>query len=164
MKKVFLFLALSMATMTTITSCSKDREEVSVKKDDFTNSDYIKRIMVGKWVGVASSQDGTSWHNYTDLPGTTPYTTYYKFENNNKYLFKPYTAKNDTSFNEEGDYAITPATSENNAILKLTHTYQGEAHSNELILLDYKDGVVTFLETNILSPTGKFYYKYRKEN
>lgn len=164
MKKAILLFGLLCLSGVGTVSCSRDNDEAVVtEKEDFTNANYIKKLMVGKWDGAASSFDGESWYNFESVTNSG-YITYYKINTDGTYLYKPFTKTDDNSYNENGTYTIIPASSTNNAILRLSHKYSGgeQTFTTDLVLLSYKDKEVVFRQVSILSPTGLYYYKFKK--
>lgn len=153
MKKMVLFLVLALNAGNFLTSCSNRDEDPTVQpeKQDFTNANYIKSTMQGTWVQLQYSYDGETYQ-------ANNWNNKYVFSADN-YTFTPYNGEY-PSLNDSGPYTITPVVGNANAILKLT---KKNNYIHNLTLLDYSGGIVTTSEPDVTSPTGKLYFKYKKQ-
>lgn len=167
MKRIILFLGTLSVLGSISQSCSNDRDEEVVKQieaQDFSSPNYIKSLMIGKWKGVSSSNNGNLWISLEEIyPNQVVWNTYYEFNEDGSYTFKPYTRENDESLNQNGTYTIVGATATDNAILTLTHKVGDNTFNTTIVLTGYENGIVDFYELSGLYPTGKKYYKFRKE-
>lgn len=153
MKKLFFLTIISFATVATSTSCSSREDEPTTQpeKQDFTNANYIKSTMQGTWVQFQYSYDGAAYQSNN-------WNNKYVFSGDN-YTFTPYNGEY-PSLNDAGPYTITPVVGNANAMLKLT---KKNNYIHNLTLLDYSGGIVTTSEPDVTSPTGKLYFKYKKQ-
>lgn len=153
MKKTILLLALAFTAGNFVTSCSsRDDEPVTQpEKQDFTNANFIKSTMQGTWIQSQFSYDGVSYK-------TNDWNNKYVFTGDN-YAFTPYNAEY-PSLNDSGSYTVVPVAGNTNAMLKLA---KKNNYIHNLTLLDFSNGIVTTSEPDISSPTGKMYYKYKKQ-
>jgi len=132
----FIFLASIFAmSLTTLTSCSSDDDSSieNVEKEDFTNANYIKKLMIGKWQFKSHFSD--YWVN-------TIGNKYYIFNQDNTYTYKSILESDPI---ENGTFEITPANSEYNAVLKMT-TKEGK-YTSTLILLSINGDIVEVQNT-----------------
>jgi len=135
--KKFIFLASIFAmSLTTLTSCSSDDDSnvENVEKEDFTNANYIKKIMIGKWQYKAF---------FSDYWVTTITDSYFIFNADNTYTYKP---NSDSYPIEKGTYEIIPATTEYNAVLKITSS---DNYTTNLILVNLdENNTVELIKSN----------------
>ncbi|MCT3674437.1 hypothetical protein HZQ94_14715 [Elizabethkingia anophelis] len=158
MRKIFTVLSLSAITMGTVfTSCSSsgNRDEQVQEKQDFTNANYIKGLMVGKW-NISAYKVSSGWVAATDKNSTA----YFIFKSDGTYQRKPYGLNSMNDFNETGTYQITPATSTTNASIKTSYTLNGKNDSDTFVLQSYENGEVT---VSYITQTGSNNEKYKKE-
>ncbi len=154
MKKLFFFAIITCLSVITLTSCSSGRDDdpvVQPEKQDFTNANFIKATMQGTWIQVQFSYDGSTyrandWNNKYVISG-------------DNYTYTPYNGEFPNLI-ESGSYSIVPVTGDNNAVLKLNHSNNYVHH---LTLLDYSGGIVTTSEPDATSPTGRLYFKFKKQ-
>ncbi|WP_313386946.1 hypothetical protein [Chishuiella sp.] len=135
MKKILLLASIFAMSLTTLTSCSSDDDSnvENIEKEDFTNANYIKKIMIGKWQFKAHFSD--YWVN-------TISDSYFIFNADNTYTYKP---SLDVYPIENGTYEITPATTEYNAVLKMK-TKDGK-YTSTLILLSVNGDIAEVQNT-----------------
>lgn len=163
MKKSLLFSALiGFAVLTQNCSNDDNRNDDPTEQQDFTNSKYIKSLMIGNWKMIAANYDG-NWHNTSTLPGLPEEQSTYNFSENGSYVYKPYTKLDDNSMNESGTYTITAATNTINAKLNLKYSYNGTERTRTIILENYNDGIVEFSEISVICTTGTCKYKFQKQ-
>ena len=158
MKKILLFAVLFVAFL----SCSRSSDNSEdLPREDFTNTDYIKKIMVGTWDYKASKFSISEyWKNEYNLPGLEPYESYYIINADGTYIYKPYKPVNDDTYNETGTYVITPVKDGYKAYIEFKEKNGGG--TQKLYLDNYENNVVEAHSNTIISPTGVIYYKYQK--
>lgn len=135
MKRILLLASIFALSLTTLTSCSSDDDSSieNVEKEDFTNANYIKKLMVGKWQFKA---------HFSDYWVSTPGNSYYIFNQDNSYTYKSILESDPL---EKGTYEIIPATSEYNAVLKMK-TSDGK-YTSRLILLSINGNIAEVQNT-----------------
>lgn len=133
MRKILFISFLSLSTLC-LYNCSSSSDE-DVSKNDFTNADYIKNQMVGKWNYWGHLSPSTnSWWYSGDV---------YKWH----FIFKSdgtYECKNLGSELQKGTYWISPATKEYNAVLYLNYKEAEKDRSRKIILkkLEGKSAII----------------------
>lgn len=141
MKKIFT-IALVISLAFTVINCSSDndRDEVTQEAQDFTNSNYIKKQMVGKWKFTAHESSPGLWIN-------TTYDSYFQFNENNTYIYKSVFEVNIMPL-QNGTYSITPVSGNNNAFLTLTYQENNKTYTRKIILKSLDNNVVTTYESD----------------
>lgn len=165
MKKAILLLSFLSLTIGTINSCSSSENDIIIApSQDFSNADFIKNAMIGDWTRTASkTSSSASWNSDTNLPGTTPYISTYKFNSDNSYIYKPYTATNNSSLNENGTFTITPVINGADAYLTFTYNYNNTVKTRVIYLQDYNNGIVKIYQNTPTSPSGIYYERFVKQ-
>lgn len=136
MKKIILFAILSF-TVPTLQNCSSSNDEIEVK-NDFTNTEYIKSQMIGRWNYWGHLSPSTnSWWYSGDV-----YKWYFDFKSDNTY-----TNKSLSSTIQTGTYSITPATKELNAVLYLNYTENNKSYTRKIYLKGLEGKTATFYES-----------------
>lgn len=139
MRKIFTVLSLSAITMGTVfTSCSSsgNRDEQVQEKQDFTNANYIKGLMLGKWKYFSHESSPGIWIE-------TVYNSYFIFNSDDTYTFKSITSEE----LQNGTYKIYGATSTTDAVLILKYTDKFGNHERSIKLKALNGNVVTIYES-----------------
>ncbi len=146
-----LLLLMFTATLT-LTNCSSDndRDDTKTEVQDFTNANYIKSKMVGKWNVYAYEPTSGFWNNLS-------LDQYYQFKNDGTYTYKS-SLSTDLVPLENGTYTITAATAKDNAYLLLKYENSAGTNYRTVYLQDLTDNIVTIKESD-----SQFRYKYKKE-
>lgn len=161
MKRTITILAVAFATLGIIsTSCSSsdNRDEQIQEKQDFTNTNYIKSLLLGKWIRTeVKLSQGWSTDNESGWESN------YEFKADGTYSYKPYTKNNDSSLNKGGTYKITPATTGENATLTLSYSAFGNNFTDTIYLVRYENGIVEITQKSITTGTGELRERFKKQ-
>lgn len=137
MKKI-LFLSIFTLALLTGNSCSSGTEEVELK-NDFTNADYVKVQMLGKWNywGHKSPSCGDCWVYSGDV-----YKWYFIFKSDGTYECKSLSSEI-----QKGTYSISPATKEYNPILYLNYKEGAKDRTRKIVLRKLEGKSATIYES-----------------
>ena len=139
MRKLLNYLAIFCLTLTLI-NCSSNESNESEVAQDYTNSDFIKSKMIGKWnYWGHKSPSCNCWSYNGDI-----YKGYFTFTNENKYTYK-----NEVSGDlQSGNFSITPATKTDNASLTLNYVISGQTKYRFIILKDLSNNQAIIFESS----------------
>lgn len=140
MRKLILFsLSASLAFLTA--NCSSDRNNDAVQQEaqDFTNANYIKKQMIGKFQYWGhKSPSCNCWVYSGDI-----FNGYFEFSEDNSYKFKSITS----NVIQSGSYSISPVVGNVNASLSLKYKENGKDYNRFIILKAYENNTVTIFES-----------------
>lgn len=121
MRKLFLFASI-IISLSVFHNCSGGSDEEIQIKNDFTNAEYIKSQMIGKWNYWGHNSPGYGWVYSGDI-----YKWYFEFKSDNTYTDKSSTI-------QTGTYTITPATNDYNPVLHLTYSEGNKTYIRNIVL------------------------------
>ena len=135
MKKLILSAVFTAITLTTFVSCSSDDGgSAPTEKNDFTNANYIKSIMIGKW-NYKGFFSGYWVYNGDVNKG------YYTFKEDNTCEFKAGTYEDV----KKGTYKIMPVVGDTYAMIDFTFD---DGTKDIIMLLNLEGNVVEIQNKN----------------